>query len=325
MCSAMNSTECNAVAEPEDDASDSVALTFRIVGIPLGISIVVANVAFILTMTWHKTSQVRQSTQVLLVSSSNCAALAGLVLVAYSVAFPYTSSTAVVTPPSLRSLCHLWGALHLSLIVLDCLHIAIVSLDHNYVVTTAGCSTPTQRIGLAVLLGWLYAVLITLLTLAFDHLPPTQSRRGGGCDILDLDRYYELTLLIHVIAGVLCSLVVVANVRRTLDLHQRQIQVTNTITYKNLLFETRLAQLNLLAGAILVLAWLPLTVAEVMTRAGVTSKVAAVRLTFLVGNVSYLKAILYVAADREIRRDFARVATCKLPVEKNRSLSSASR
>lgn len=319
----MNSTD-TPVDLTENVESNYVALSLRIVGIPLGISIVVTNVAFILTMTWHKTNPVRRSTQILLVSNCHCAVLAGLVLIAYAVAFPYTSSTVIVIPSTLRSLCHLWGALHLSLIVLDCLHIAFVSLDHNHGVTSVGCSTPTHRIGLAVLLGWLYTVLLILLTLAFDHLPSTQPC-GGGCDILDLNRYYVLTLLIHVIVGAFCSLFVVANVRRTLDLHQRQIQVTNTITYKNLLFEMRMAQLSLLANAILVVAWIPLTVAEVMVHAGVTAEVAAVRLTFLVGNASYLKAILYVAADREIRKDFTRVASCKLPVEKNRSLSSVSR
>lgn len=322
---ATNSTESAAATETDSVESDSVALAFRIVGIPLGIFIVVTNIAFILTMTWHKTNLVRRSTQILFVSNYHCAVLAGLVLIAYSVAFPYTSSSVVtVSTPSLLSLCHLWGALQLTLIVLDSLHIVFVSLDHSYAVTSVGCSIQTHRIGLAVLFGWLYALLITLLTLAFDHLTSTQPCRGG-CDILDLNRYYGLTLLIHVIAGALCCAIVVANVRRTLNLHQRQIQVTNTITYKNLLFEMRMAQLNLLANAVLVLAWIPLTVAEVTTHAGVTSKVDAVRLTFLVGNVSYLKAILYVAADREIRRDFARVASCTLPVQKNRSLSSSSR
>lgn len=297
----MNATQSIESGDGEAAAEEAGTLLFRVFGIALGSTVVALNGVFAVTMKrlTKRNSTMRDSTRLLCLSSSSAALLAGAMLTCYSAALPYLPDvhSSVTTP------CHLAASLHLSLVLVDSLHFGLLSVDHNYVITSVGCSASLPRFGAAVLGIWLYALFVAFMALVFDLLDYDRPLTCSSCDILDLDPYFCLLVAIQVAVGAVCSAVVFANMRRILHLHQRQIQVTNTLTYASLLLDIGLATVPLNCHVTLVTSWLPLVVTRAMTSAGSIT----VRLTFLVGHVSYLKLIFYVIREEEVRSEFLRV------------------
>lgn len=295
----MNVTQPTESDDGEAAAAAAAAagtVLFRVFGIALGSTIIALNGVFAVTMKRLKRNCVRDSTRMLCLSSSSVALLAGVMLTCYSAALPYLPDvhSSVTTP------CHLAASIHLSLVLVDSLHFGLLSVDHNYVIASVGCSASLPCFGAAVLGIWLYSLLLAFMALAFDRLDYDRLLTCSSCDVLDLDPYFCLLIAIQVAIGAICSAVVSANLRRILRLYQRQIQVTNTLTYTSLLFDIGLATTALVCHVTLVTSWLPLVVTRVMTSAGSMT----VRLTFLVGHVSYLKLIFYVIREEEVRSEF---------------------
>ena len=97
------------------------------------------------------------------------------------------------------------------------------------------------------------------------------------------------------------------------------IQVANTMAYGQLLEDARTTRVFVTSHWATVLLWLPaagcfLTLASSGRRpaTGVDALLVAVRVAFLIGNLSYLKAFyLLVAADGQLRRKVASALRCR--------------
>ena len=290
---------------PEDGVDITYRLVLYIVGIPLGGCALLGNLFLLMAMIRFSKLQTRANVAVVSLSASD--ALAGAMLLAH------LSSVHLQHQIANTHLCYLWAVVQLMPMVACFLHLTFVSVDRLVAVTRAVHYTDSmsaRRIAVYVGVLWTYILVLTVLVFAFTDHDVTLD----VCDVTILPWGYMLLVLVgHILPASLVVVVIFAWIQRTLRIHQRKIQVTNTMTYNNLLADITVARLFFFTFVFVAILWGTFFITELVWIAGVDSSslILIIRITFLVGNLSYIKFFIYIVLNSEFRKYLKKALSCK--------------
>ena len=164
-------------------------------------------------------------------------------------------------------ICSLWTALQfLPIIAMFCL-MSLLSLDRYFAVTSTtyadGCIANHTR--LLVCVSWLYSTAVVCVIIAMTSWNSDDSSVYFLSSTNSTVCALFIVLATHVTALCGVSCYVYVRILQTIRVHQNRIQVTNTMTYENLVSETDLAKTYFFIITITVLVWVPVTITT-MTR-----------------------------------------------------------
>lgn len=209
--------------------------------------------------------------------------------------------------------CYLWASLQLMPMSAGFLHLGLVSVDRLVAVTRAvhyDDEMSARRMKLYAVCLWGYIIMATVIAYAFmDHDDPTFSI----CDMLILPKGYVMLILFgHVIPCCLIIIGIFLWLKYTLSVHQRKIQVTNTLTYNILLADYTSAKLFFTTFVVTIALWLMFVVTNVVWFAGVETSALylVIRITYLVGSLSHNKYLVYVILDVDFKKAIVKAVSC---------------
>ena len=181
-------------------------------------------------------------------------------------------------------------------------HVMFITADRYIAVAFPSKYADTQllrgvRIGYS--LTWLYLCLLAVLALPFSEAQWTPHSDVCQPGIRLPAGYFILVVAGHILPCAVISVALFVRIRYILRVHQCQIQVTNTITYDNLLKDTHAAKVCFMAFVLTTFAWTPFVVCQLLRVGGVRQEALHIAnsVSFLFGQVGYLKFVLYFTKD----------------------------
>ncbi|ELU01269.1 hypothetical protein CAPTEDRAFT_202513 [Capitella teleta] len=267
-------------------------------GIPLGVVICLGNV-ILLTVIVDKKGPLRTSTRTLLGSLVISDILTGFLLI-LNASFLSLQET---IREFYRARCMLWGLVLTLPTLCSFMHLSVISLERRHAVTAPAHPIGRRKAILYCIGIWSYCGVICVLGMLFlfgDGLRNVV----GFCDVLSLPGFYLLVLALHIILAVVIETYAAVNVRNTLLLHQRKIQVTNTITYNNLMEDTKVAWVFFSAFALQLGPTVPFAILLAVLSAGVYVPATFIiaRLCYLFAQIPGLKFVLYLRMNKELHK-----------------------
>ena len=151
-------------------------------------------------------------------------------------------------------------------------------------------------------LTWIYLCLLVLLVIPFSDDPWSPHVDFCQPGVRLPAGYFVLVLAGNILPCAVVSVALFVRMRVILRVHQCQIQVTNTITYDNLLRDTYAAKVCFMAFLLTSFSWLPFVVCQLLRFGGVRLETLhdAINVSFLVGQLAYLKFVLYFTKNADV-------------------------
>ena len=184
-------------------------------------------------------------------------------------------------------------------------HVMFITADRFIAVAFPSKYSDTRllrgvRIGYSV--TWLY--LCTLVVLVIPFADDQWSSHGDFCQpgIRLPAGYFILVVAGNILPCAIVSIVLFVRMRYILRVHQCQIQVTNTITYDNMLKDTNAAKVCFMAFVLTSVAWLPFVLCQLLRISGFREEAlhVASSVSFLFGQLGYLKFVVYFTKNADV-------------------------
>lgn len=282
----------------EDVFPKALQIIYFCIGIPLGAVICLGNVV-LLTVIARKKGPLRDSTRNMMSSLVFCDLTAGCLLIIH---ISFVSFQEEIRNSS-QAGCLAWGLVLAMPMTCSLLHLCIICLERKRAVSEPATIISHRQSFLICIGLWTYSSVLCLIGMFFllDE-EYTGHDIWRFCDILPLPGYYLLILALHVLFTVLLQVYFAINIRNTLQLHQRKIQVTNTITYSNLIEDIKLGWIFFKTYAFQLVFILPLCIMLVIIYAGVHAPASLIiaRICYLIAQIPALKFILFFKMNKDI-------------------------
>ena len=284
----------------------ALEIVYFCVGLPLGVIICLGNF-ILLSVVLPKKGPLRDSTRMLLAGLSVCDVVAGALFIVHVVLLPFQEDLRGAS----REGCLFWALLLTVPVMASFLHLTVICGERNHFVCQPAAVVSRKKAILICACLWSYCLVLGLVGMFFslcwkDENENENEEEDAGrwklCDVVTLPGYYLLILALHVLATLLINVYFAVSIRGMLRLHQRKIQVTNTITYNNLVEDIRVAWLFFLAYSLQLFPWLPFTVMLAILAAGVNTPSAFIiaRVCYLCAQIPGLKFMMYFWRNKEI-------------------------
>ncbi len=211
--------------------------------------------------------------------------------------------------------CLFWNGIQLYPVWVGCAHMVICAVDRFIIVLYPNKyenRVSWTRLRMYLLLSWAYALLWTAIVFLWYN----SDMESGWCNLNILSSVYIfLFVMLHYIPACVACLFLYVKVFMHFRRHERQVHVTHTLTQDELVINTKLAQLLLLASILFPISWLPFCIVS-FARASplpVTSDWhVALLYTFLIGNIgSVVKMPLFATKNSEFRSGLKKVLGIK--------------
>jgi hypothetical protein len=280
-------------------------ITYLAVGLPLGAVVCLGNVILMAVIADPK-GPLKIATRTMLCSLVFCDVVAGAVLMLHSGFIGFDDGVRDYCAEG----CLMWGIMLTLPVYCAFVHLSVICLERRHAVMDPANAISGGRATLYCAGVWAYCVVLCVAGMLFIFLE--DSTAWSRCDVVTLPPFYLLILGIHlvVVSGVVVGAAI--NIRSTLRLHQRKIQVTNTITYSNLVEDTQVAWVFVCAFVVQLLPCLPFIVALATVAAGMRTEAAVVvaRVCYIVAQLSGLKFLLYMKMSKDIRKACVQRLSC---------------
>ena len=198
--------------------------------------------------------------------------------------------------------CTIIGLLELLPVVTCLIFLTLVDTDRFLAVcvpTVYPDLWTTKRVSGTCIGIWVFSIVLSAVAFAFKTEPDVVI-----CDVLALPRgFLLLSTLVHIVPCSIINTVLYLKIKHMLKVHQRKIQVTNTLTYTNLVDDTQLARLFYMLVVISLVAWAPFVISIILwfCDLDLSALPPAVRICFLLGHLAGLKLFVYVAESTTYR------------------------
>ena len=278
----------------------SVSISLLVFGVPIGVALITLNcLLFVVIYKKREEGPFRKSTTCLLVSLGVCDMLAGVVLLVHVVLLALPESVFI---GSSVYLCKFWGLLQTTPMIGDIIHLVAISGERNQTISHPARQPKAETMKLVAVGVWGLTLALSALAFAF----PVPQPNSGYCDIADLSFLYFIIVvfLVVMLGSVIVCVYYLYNIKGTLKVHQRKIQVTNTITYDNLLDDTAAAKLFFIIYSLTILIWLPLVITLIVSFTKGGGLDSAVRFVFLFGHIAYFKVPMIIYGSKDFRLKF---------------------
>ena len=210
------------------------------------------------------------------------------------------------------SLCTFIGLLEILPLMASLLFLSLVHLDRFLAVCVPTMYPDMwceRRVAIFCAGIWIFTCMFG--TIAYAFMP---EKDPIVCDILALPRsYLLLTCIFHIFPTTIVNIILFIKINHVLKVHQRKIQVTNTLTYTNLVDDTQLAKLYFFLVIMCFVAWTPFLICVFIwfSSVSVTNIPIAARVTFLVGHLAGIKIVVYVCESTSYRSAVKKRFSCK--------------
>lgn len=304
-----NSTGSNLSGVPHWEYQLPLAVAFYAVGIPLGIICVTGNVVFlvVLRLSHHDPEKAYQPLLAALVGSLGASdALGGAALAVMGGVGPNYHATYHTL-----YFCHLGAVFQALPILSGFLHLGVIMLERYIQICRATINLQMSHVTAVVALLWAYVLLLGFASYAFS------SGRGGTatgsvpCDFLVIPASYWSTVnLAHCALGLAVCSMCQFKIRTTVKMHQRKIQVSNTMAYTKMVEDASKARPFYLVCLATVALWCPFLICQAVNFSRGQNQEAGPTVTralFLVGHLACLKFALCLAQCSNLRGSFKKV------------------
>ena len=310
----------------EGDLSKSthiLDITIRALGIPLGLTVLVGNILFIIVIAKAKQPKCFHNTLVIHLAVSDL--IAGLTLLINLISewfyrdFYNGEDLLEGDETSLvhHILCRAWGSFQFLPIYHAFLLLCIINLDRLIAVTYPATYASNHKTRVAQwlpILVWLYSTLICALALSARYGTREHHITDDWCGMLSLPPLYvTMTSLIHVPLATLIGLGTYLQIRRILRIHQRKIQVTNTMTYDNLVRDTAIARTDFCVAITAFIVWAPFMTSLLLWYSSYDryTMVCVIKGTLLLGYLSSLRFIAFIVGSCHYKESFFSLLHCR--------------
>ena len=314
------STEGGRVSED----TDTLNITIKAIGIPLGITILLGNALFMVIILKAKRPKCIHTNLIIHVTVSDL--LAGFtLLLQFALERLYSKKThgdwaemeEQYHHQGYHVICRAWASIQMLPIYQPFLFLCGLNLDRlvaiSYPATYANTWKATAAKCLPVLV-WPYSVLICLLALSAKYDMREHNINKDGCGILTLPPLYlTLTLLIHILPATLVAVVAFLQIKRELRIHQRKIQVTNTMTYENLIKDMAIARRDFCVTITTFIIWAPFLTSLILWHSShnIHPILYVIRGTLLMGYLSSLRFIAFILGSAHFKESFWSLWRCR--------------
>lgn len=296
----------NRTSNAEDYFPSALQIIYFCVALPLGVVILIGNI-ILMAVIASKKGPLKPSTRTMLCSLVLCDALAGGLLVLNTCLVPFQEDMR----KNCETGCLLWGLLLTLPFTTGFIHLFVICLERRHAVNDPANTISIGRSAIYCVAIWAYCLALCAGGMLF-LLWKNRALTWKFCDILPLPGFYLLILCVHIFMAVVLEVYAAINVRSTLRLHQRKIQVTNTITYSNLVEDTKVAWIFFSAFIMQLLPVLPFMVLLVVLSAGVHSHGVFVlsRICYIIAQIPGLKFVLFLKRSKELHKAAVKKLGC---------------
>ncbi len=162
-----------------------------------------------------------------------------------------------------------------------------------------------NKLVMFICLLWVYDLIVCVFATVF--LNHVREDAYVLCDVMTLPHVYlGIFVFIHVIICIIVCTSLIFVIKKTVNDHQCKIQVSNTITYNNLIEDSQVAMLFYLVTMVTFVCWLPFMICEIllMEEIQTTEMLNVGRWTFLFGQLGYLKWFWFLTFSKPLQHDF---------------------
>ena len=282
-------------------------LAYYICGTPIAIGICFINVVMLYIIN-RKKVPMKNAVRILVCSLGTNDIVAGCLLLIHIATLGFQGKVNEKKCLFFALLC-IWPMLN------NFLHIAIIKWERHSMVISSGDSVGLRKSAAFVMGMWIYSLALSLLGLSFEISRQSDNEElyEELCDVAVLPKYHLVIIAIHLVICIGITSLYFIKIRNVLKVHQRKIQVTNTITYTNLVDDINMANTFMAAGVVCIALWLPCLIAMAVYISGHDRACAVVtmRALYLLTTLTGFKPLLYMWRWPSVTKEVINLFGCK--------------